>query len=330
MRYKMSLVSIITTGGTIASLPNENGDMVAGRSGGEILSEAGADAVPDANSFELVEFANIGSPAFTFDILHNLAEEVQKKIADPNVCGIVITHGTDTMEETAFFLSLVTEPTKPIVLTGAQLAASFKGSDGARNLSDAICVARADVAANIGTVIAFSGFIHGAREVTKIDTTAMQAFASPDFGSIGRVEDEEVIIARQIRKYKRLPLKKLRPVISLRLPLGFTGEELLRIAEPYEGVVLEAYGSGNAHPSVESAVKELLQKGKPVVITSRCLTGSVRAIYGNGGARDLQRAGVWMGGDLSGIKARLLLSLLLANDIRGEEAKSYIEDWGRP
>jgi L-asparaginase len=326
----MSLVSIITTGGTIASLPAENGDMIAGRSGTEILTEAGAGSAQSIDSVELVDFAKIGSPAFTFQILHDLAEEVQKKIADPKICGIVVTHGTDTMEETAFFLSLVTEPTKPIVLTGAQLAANFKGSDGARNLSDAICIAKADSAANLGTVIAFSGFIHNAREVTKIDATAMQAFDSPDWGPVGRVEGEEVIIARQIRKHKRLPLKELRPVISLRLPLGFTGEELLKIAEPYEGIVLEAYGSGNAHPSVESAVKELLRKGKPVVITSRCLTGLVRAIYGNGGARDLERAGVWMGGDLSAIKARLLLSLILANDIRGDEGKSYIEDWARP
>lgn len=326
----MSVVSIITTGGTIASLPAENGDMVAGRSGKEIIKEAGASAIESISSIELIDFANIGSPAFTFDILYDLAKEVQKKIDDINVCGIVITHGTDTMEETAFFLSLVTEPTKPIILTGAQLAANFKGSDGARNLSDAICIAKADVVANLGTVVAFSGFIYGAREVTKIDTTAMQAFASPDWGPIGRVEGEKVIIARKSRKHKRLPLKNLRPVILVKLPLGFTGKELLKIAEPYEGIVLEAYGSGNAHPSVEGAVKELLGKGKPVVITSRCLTGSVRAIYGNGGARDLERAGVFMGGDLSGIKARLLLSLLIANGITGEAAKGYIEDWGRP
>jgi len=234
------------------------------------------------------------------------------------------------MEETAFFLSMVVDPLKPIVLTGAQFPAGSAANDGVRNLAEAICIARTADAAQWGPVITFSGFIYCAREVVKSDTHALQGFESPAWGPVGRVDGEEVIIARSLRKRKSLPLKVLRPVLLIHLSLGVTGEEVLRMAEPYEGVVLEAYGRGNAHPSVVDAIKKLLGQNKPVVLTSRCCKGAVKAVYGNGGGRDIERAGVWMSGDLDALKARLLLSLILANNTSAEEGRKYIEDWATP
>jgi len=322
----MGIVSIIATGGTIASLARaEDGDVVASRSGEDLISDVESPA-----SIEVVDFANMGSYAFTFQTLYDLALEVNKKIADPSVSGIVITHGTDTMEETAFFLSMVCTPAKPIVLTGAQLTAKDHGSDGTRNLTEAIRIANTAEAAKWGPVIVFSGFIYCAREVVKADTHALEGFASPGWGPVGRVDGEDVIVARSLRAYKQLPLKELRPVLSIRLSLGMTGEEIIRMAEPYEGIVLEAYGRGNAHPSVAGAIKALIADNKPVVLASRCYKGAVKGVYGDGGARDLERAGVWMSGDLDALKARLLLSLILANDLRGEEGKRYIEDRAKP
>lgn len=321
----MSSILVITTGGTIASLPQKNGDVLASLKGEDLISKINID-----KKIVVKNFSTVNSYAFTFEILEALAAEVQSALTDPEVEGIVITHGTDTMEETAFFLALVTAPLKPIVLTGAQLDAGYPDSDGVRNLTEAICVAGCKEAAAWGPVIAFAGFVYAAREVLKVDTTALAAFDSPGWGPLGRIDQKNIMIGRLIRQRKQLPLRKLRPVILIRLALGMTGEEILRIAEGYQGVVLDTFGRGNAHPSVFAAAQELVQKDIPVVITSRCLKGCIAAIYGNGGGQDLKRAGVWMAGDLSGEKARLLFSLILANNLAKDEATKIIAEWANP
>lgn len=317
----MGHITVITTGGTIASIPQDNGDVNAVLSGADVLRGLREAAV-------FVEpCVTLGSYAFTFETLHTIAARVLSLMDSGSVDGIVITHGTDTMEETAFYLSLVTPKRKPIVLTGAQFDASHPSSDGPRNLTDAICVARCPDAACLGPVVTFAGFIYSSREVTKLDTNAIQAFGSPGWGPVGRVDQRRVLLSRDVRERPTLPLAIPRPVILVRLAVGTTGDEVLKLAQGYEGVVLQAFGRGNAHPSVAHAVQELVSEGVPVIVTSRCNAGAVAPIYGNGGGRDLERSGAWFAGDLAGEKARILLGLMLANGLSQEQMLSFVNSY---
>lgn len=316
----MAHITIITTGGTIASVPQDNGDVRAVLKGGDLLR-----GLSNTSDISVEECVTLGSYAFTFDTLYRIGLRVQSLLASEDVGGIVLTHGTDTMEETAFYLSVVTNREKPIVLTGAQLDASHPSSDGPRNLADAIQVARFQKAASWGPVIVFAGFIYASREVKKLDTNAMEAFGAPGWGPVGRVDLGRVYFSRTVREYPTVPLAAPRPVVLIRLGLGMTGDEVKRLAQGYEGIVIQAYGRGNAHPSVASAVGDLVQRGIPVIVTTRCISGAVAPIYGDGGGRDLERNGAWFVGDLSGEKARILLGLMLANQMPMDQMERILQ-----
>ncbi len=317
------MVHIITTGGTIASMPQANGDVTAVLKGDDLLRHQ-----MSAEDIRIDNAITLGSFAFSYETLYEIALHVQAALADDAVEGIVITHGTDTLEETSFFLSLVTNRSKPVVLTGAQLDASHPSSDGHRNLMDAFTIARSVEAAGWGPVVVFGGYIYAAREVRKVDTNGLEAFAAPGWGPIGRVDQDRVICARNVPTLPQFELAVPISVGLIRLVLGMTGDEVARIASGYRGVVLQAFGRGNAHPSVFPEVKRLVDSHIPVVITSRCISGAVAPVYGNGGGRDLERAGAWFAGDLSGEKARLLLGLLLTHGISFETVREHIRQWG--
>jgi L-asparaginase len=317
------VICIITTGGTIASLPRANGDVIAVLEGDELLRNQ-----RNSESIRINNVTTLGSFAFTYNTLYEIAQHVQTALMDDTVEGIVITHGTDTLEETSFFLSLVCNRSKPIVLTGAQLDASHPSSDGHRNLMDAVCVARFKQAANWGPVVVFGGYIYAAREARKVDTNGLEAFAAPGWGPLGRVDQDRVIVARTLTAQPLLQPAIPKSVALIRLCIGMTGDEIAQLANGYKGLVIQAFGRGNAHPSVSPEVQGLVSRGIPVVITSRCISGAVAPVYGNGGGRDLERAGAWFAGDLSGEKARLLLGLLLTHGTNGETSKSFLLQWG--
>ncbi|MBH8605887.1 asparaginase [Thermoactinomyces sp. CICC 10522] len=317
---------IIATGGTIASLPQENGDVIATLAGNQFL-----DRYETMENVTIRTSVTKGSFAFDYETLYTIGNDVLETVHSSDVSGVVVTHGTDTMEETAFFLSLIAAGTqKPIVLTGAQLNASHPSTDGLRNLMDAIRVAQTPVAGKLNVVVVFAGFIHTARDVQKIDTNALEAFDSPGWGPVGRVDEDQVIIARSVRKYPPLQLNVPKPVALIRLGVGMTGTEFRRMVDGYGAVVLETFGRGNAHPSFTAEVKSLVHQGVPVVVTSRCIRGSVLPVYGNGGGRDLERSGAWFAGDLKGEKVRILLGLLLANNATFDEMANVIAQYSQP
>ena len=321
----MGHVVVLATGGTIASVPGEHGDYVASLGGRELVSRVG-----EAGAVRVDTLFVKGSYAFTLEDLHTLAQAARQYMDDPATEGIVITQGTDTLEETSFYLALVLERRKPVALTGAQLPASDPHGDGPRNLAQAIAVARDPEAAAWGPVVVFNGEIHAARDVRKVDTAALDAFKSPGWGPVGLVDRGKVIKARATRERRVLPPAVPRPVALIRLAVGVTGDHILQAATGAEGVVLQAFGRGNAHPSVADAVRRLVEAGVPVVVTSRCVGGLVAPMYGDGGGRDLERAGAWFAGDLAGEKARLLLGLLLAHGIRGQAAQEWLAEWAMP
>lgn len=319
-------VELITTGGTIASLPNEDGDVKASIDGQAFIEHYGIEGDIKVTSSMVIDSSN-----FTYELLYKLAKDVMSAVNDPEVEGIVITHGTDTMEETAFYLSLFTQQySKPIILTGSQFDASYAFSDGVKNLHDAIQAARSPQLFGCGPVIVFAGFIYSAREVTKVDTNSLEAFGSTAWGPMGRIDDNKIILVRHAKAVKNLELKQLHSVALIRLVSGMTGEELRRMTEGFEGIVVESFGRGNANKDLLQTFVDLVQHGKPVIITSRCHRGEVKPYYGDGGGRDLERAGVWFAGDLDGIKARILLGLLLANNLSWDEMHEVVRAYSQP
>jgi L-asparaginase len=313
-------VVVVSTGGTIAMRPDPvSGKLVPAVSGPELLELL---SWPGAPPLELDDFADVPSFDMHGELALSLARRVRDHARRSGIAGVVVTHGTDTMEETVFLIDRVLDAETPIVLTGAQRGADQADSDGPRNLRDAICVALAPEARGRGAMIVFAGAVHGAREARKVHTSALSAFASPAYGPIGHVDSGSVGFRRwpERRPPLRLP-ERLAPVDLIRLYAGSDARFLRTSVESgARAIVLEATGRGNANTRVVDGVRETVSAGVSVVICSRCLEGRVEPVYGAGGGRDLAEAGALFAGDLAGPKARVLLQLALAAGLTAADA----------
>lgn len=242
-------------------------------------------------------------------VLQILAESTQYE-------GCVVTHGTDTMEETAYLLDLLTpdEQQAPVVFTGAQRHAGEADADGPRNLADAVLVAGSPVARGLGPLVVMDGWIRAARQAVKVHTVALDAFGSFDGGPIGEVRRGVVRIwSRPVRPpgFRRDELRTPLPRVDV-IPsyVGADGVQLAACrAASARAIVLEALGAGNPTPGL---LAEVRAAGLPVLVTSRCAAGPTVGVYGAGGGADLVRAGALMAGSLPSSKARILLMLALA------------------
>ena len=315
-------VVVVSTGGTIAMRPEPaTGKLVPAVSGEELMEML---AWPDAPPLELDDFASVPSFDMHGRLARALADRVGEQAARADVDGVVVTHGTDTMEETVYLVDrLLGLSTPPVVLTGAQRGASETDTDGPRNLRNAIRAAQAASLRGCGAVVCFGGELHAAREVRKVHTSDLKAFASPGYGPIGHVDGARVLLHR--RPIRRLPLPdppgSLPRVELIRLYAG-ADAILLRAAAAAgaKAIVLEGTGRGNANSLVVEGVWEAIARGVSVVVASRCVAGRVEPVYGRGGGSDLAEAGALFAGDLAGPKARVLLQLALAAGIRVAEA----------
>jgi len=321
-------VAVLTTGGTIASRPDRSGRVVAVASGEELLS-----AVPrlaETADVRVEEVFRIGSYLMRPDDMLEIARRIRALSAEPDVDGVVVAHGTDTMAESAYLVDLLHGGGEPVVFTGAQRSAAEPDADGPRNLLDAVRVAAAPAARGLGSVVAFGGRIDAARGATKVHTSALRAFGSPGRGPVGEVTDSGSVrvFHRPIRPANLVGTDSLAPRVDLvRLYAGID-DVLLRAAleAGAEGIVLEAFGLGNANHEVLAEVERAVEAGVAVVVVSRCPEGAVEPVYGNGGGRDLERAGAIFGGSLSGQKARILLMVALAaSRERGEPLETLLQ-----
>ena len=315
-------IVVVSTGGTIAMLPDpETGKLVPAVSGEELvemLRSAGSEGARAIPPLRLDDFASVPS----FDMHGELAVSLARRVvahATGGADGVVVTHGTDTMEESAYVVErLLPLDHPPVVLTGAQRSAAESDSDGPRNLRDAIRVASDPAARSRGPLVAFAGEIHAAREVRKVHTSALAAFGSPGYGRIGTVDGARVVFQRSVERRPPLPdpAGVLPTVDLIRLYAG-SDPRFLRasVATGARAIVLEATGRGNANEQVLDGVREAVEAGVPVVVASRCAEGRVEPVYGRGGGKDLEEAGALFAGDLAGPKARALLQLALAGGI---------------
>ncbi|MGO4395169.1 asparaginase [Variovorax sp. M-6] len=314
-------VIVLGTGGTIAgraSAASDNIGYTAGEVGvADLLQGIGA---PPGIGLEAEQVSQVDSKDMGFAIWRTLAQRCAHWLAEPDVAGIVITHGTDTLEETAFFLQSVLAPSKPVVLTCAMRPASALAPDGPQNVRDAIVVAATPQAC--GVVAVCAGTVHGALEVRKVHTYRLDAFDSGDAGPLAYVEEGAV---RQLRcwpaadpaartVFDRIADAATWPRVEIlashaeargTLVDALLEERRRGAVEPVQGIVLAATGNGTLHHALEAAALRAQAEGVAVVRATRCAEGRILPRPG----QSLRDAGT-----LSPVKARiaLMLELLVA------------------
>jgi L-asparaginase len=297
--------------------------------GGEALRNTLHDRL-DGIELTVDDFCNVGSFAVDLPLAFDLARRVAAHLADPKTSGVVVTHGTDTMEESAYLADLTVGSDKPVVFTGAQRAADTPDTDGPRNVADAVRIAASPLTIGLGAMIAFEQEFHAARDVTKTHASRTDAFASGEHGKLGEIDGERVSLHRRPVLRKTFAPDRIESRVDLvKLVMG-SDDRFLRFAADSgaKAIVLEGFGRGNATPAAARAIADIIAGGVPVIVTSRCARGRVRPIYGNGGARDLERAGAIFAGDLSGPKARVLAAVLLGAGMSTEDMRAEFDFLG--
>ena len=320
-------VAVVFTGGTISmTIDPDLGTAIPSLSGEEILSLA-----TNINKVATIEghnFDEIPSPHMTFEKLMELKQYINRLLDREDICGVVVTHGTDSLEETAYFLDLVINNEKPVVVTGAMRSSSELGYDGSSNLSAAVCTAISDSARGKGVLVAMNNEVLMASEVTKIDTLALNTFQAPSHGSLGIIDCNQLVLLKDASKKTFIDTDKYEPKVAL-IKTGLDmGDDLIKFAADagYKGIVIEGMGRGNIPPEAFEGIKYAREKGIQVVLVSRCLTGRVYDSYGYlGSGRDLKNIGCIFGGDLPGQKARIKLMLALGKTNDEQELKDIFE-----
>ncbi|MBI5033239.1 MAG: asparaginase [Chloroflexi bacterium] len=319
----MKRITVLTTGGTVAMRADASASgAVPQLAGGDF-----ADALPrNIADTRFEAFSNLPSAHFTLEHVWDLSRRVAALVANPQVDGVVVTHGTDTLEESAYLCDITVDTLKPIIFTGAMRTASELGYDGLANIAASMRVAASDDARGCGTLVVFNDEIHAARDVTKTNTTALETFLSPEFGALGRIDLGGVIIARQPTLREFVPTSRLElNVHLLKLAVGMSDGLLEYLVDTVggRGIVLETLGGGRVPPWWLPTIERAIKQGVTIVIASR--TGAGRTIdrYGYvGGHRDLAQIGCWFANGLNGQKARIKLMAALGTS----DAKSYFQD----
>jgi L-asparaginase len=254
------------------------------------------------------------SPHITPEDMLTIKKRVESVMNNDEADGVVITHGTDTLEETAYFLDLTLETRIPVVLTGAMRPTNEIGSDGVRNLQNAVWTAMSEEASDKGVLVVMNEEIHTARYVTKTHTTNIATFRTPTFGPIGIVSKQQVMFYQKLVKHDTFDVNKLsKKVYLLKAYAGMDSLLLHALAEKnIDGLVIEALGAGNLPPATLDGLVRLLEQDTPVVLTSRAFNGVAQDIYAyEGGGKQLKEMGVIFAAGLSGHKARLKLLAVL-------------------
>jgi L-asparaginase len=318
---KMKRIVIVTTGGTIAMRADA-------QAGGAVPSLGAADlaaAIPsELATIRTEEFCNLPSAHFTVEQIWKLSRRVAELAADEDVDGVIVTHGTDTLEESAYLCDLTIDSLKPIVFTGAMRTASEVGYEGYANLAAAVRVAASEDACGLGTLVVMDDKVHAARDVTKTHTTALDTFQSREYGPLGFVDFGGVVIGSKPLLREFIPATRLEPNVHLlKLTIGMGTELLELIVEAKtRGVVLEGLGGGRVPPQWLPVIARTVQQGIPIVVTARVGAGRAVDRYGYAGAhRDLVERGCWFAQGLNGQKARIKLMAALGTD----DASKYFQ-----
>ena len=273
-----------------------------------------------------LDFLNLPSPHIKpkhmLALYHKIKEEAD------NYDGVVITHGTDTLEETAYFLDTMEIPHMPIVLTGAMRSSNELGSDGVYNYLSALRVASDDKSADKGVLVVMNDEIHAAKYVTKTHTTNVGTFQTPTHGPLGLIMKQEILYFKTAEPRVRFDLEHIHGLVPIISAYAGMTDELIDMLDldHLDGLVIQAFGAGNVPKETAQKLENLLQKGIPVALVSRCFNGIAEPVYAyQGGGVQLQRAGVFFVKELNAQKARLKLLIALNAGLKGQALKDYME-----
>lgn len=323
----MKKVAVVFNGGTISMKVDERiKAAVPSLSSEDIM--AMVTGIEEYAEIESYNFSSLPSPYMTPKLMLDLSNQVQELLDRDDITGVVVTHGTDTLEETAYFLDLTLNSHKPVVITGAMRSSSELGYDGPFNLASSICTAISADAENRGVLVCFNGELHSACEVTKRNSMALNAFSTPNFGPIGIVDNNRVIFYRNNPESIHMKIKSVdKDVVIIKCSAGSDSRFIdFAIDQGYKGLIIEAMGRGNVPPSMVDGIKRALNKDIPVVIVSRCFEGRVFESYGyEGGGKELKEMGCVFGDVLASQKARIKLIVALNNGEDIEKIKSIFE-----
>ncbi|NUT85144.1 asparaginase [Pseudomonas corrugata] len=304
----------IATGGTIAMQVDPSTlAPVPALSGSDLI-----EAVPEIAKIARLQVNNLSNvPSVEMGPLRwmQLHHQIEAALAREDISGVLISHGTDTLEETAWFLDLTLTSRKPVVLIGAQRNASEPDFDGPRNLRSGARVCVDPDSFGKGVMVVLNDQINAAREVSKTHTSDVESFNSGDAGLLGRVDGDTVTFSRSTCRRQHLPLEhdSLARVDIVPMYAGADGTSLKAAVQAgAKGVVIQALGAGNVNGDMYAAISDAIESGITVVVATRVPRGRVSPLYGfTGGGMTLKAAGVIFANDLSPQKARILLMLAI-------------------
>jgi len=320
-------VAIYFTGGTISMKYDPHiGAAVPILSGEEIVA-----SVPELSSiadYEIIDFGRYPGPHMTPQRMMELSDLVRQELARTDIDGVAITHGTDTLEETAYLLDLTVDNQKPVAVTGAMRNSSETGWDGPANLMAAVRVAASSEARGLGTMVVMNETILAAADVSKTATESFDAFESPDFGPIGVIDKGRVIIRRMPLNRSFVNTSQIMDRVFLIKVASGSDSTLIEacLGAGARGLVIEAMGRGNVPPGCVTGITTAISTGVPVIMVSRCQRGRLYDSYGYpGGGKQLKILGVISGGFLNGQKARIKLALALSLTTDAAEIRKLFE-----
>lgn len=319
-------VHVMFTGGTISmKIDPATAAAIPALSGRDIVSQV--PGLRRAARLTLEDYARLPGPHVTPEWMWGLKKRIDEHLADPRIDGVVVTHGTDTIEETAFLVDLTTHTPKPVVFCGAMRTLGEAGSDGPSNLLIAVQTAANKDARGHGVLIAVGEQILAAGEAVKTHTQSLGSFRS-DIGPLAILDRDGVRFVRGAVRRRLVRTDSIESRVDLHVVATGSDDALLRasLLRGARGLVIEGTGSGNVPPRAVPAIQDAVKAGIPVVITSRCGSGSVAPLYGyDGGGAQLQKMGCVLGSDLVGQKARILLMVALGSGVSGLALNSLFD-----
>jgi L-asparaginase len=324
----MARVAVVFTGGTISTAfdPAAGGNVPVLDGAGILARTPGLDAVADVVA---IDRGRTPASHFTFPVLLELAEVVRNALADASVDGAVVVQGTDTIEETSFCWDLLLDGAKPVVVTGAMRASDEADFDGPANLRDAIRVAADPAMRGVGVVVCLAGTIEPADDVVKMHASALDTFASPNGGSLGRVGAAGVTVFRRRAGRRRIETARAAERVHLITATVAMDGSLLAaaVAAGADGIVVAATGAGNTDPALLAEAERAMAAGIPVALASRCVAGRAGAAYAfPGGGATWVRAGALPVGHLCAVKARVALALGLGAGLDRDGLAALLAD----
>lgn len=309
----MKKVAVVFNGGTISMKVDPRIEAAVPTLKGEEIM-AMVTGIENFATIRSYNFSNLPGPHVTPKKMMELSKYVQDILREDDISGVVITHGTDTLEETAYLLDLTIDSKKPIILTGSMRNSSELGYDGPANLSASICTAISEEAGVRGVLVCMNDELHLASEVTKVHSMHLDAFKSLEFGPVGIVDTNRAFFYKKPYKKEKLITDKIEEKVALIKTVAGDNSEIINflIDKNYKGIVIECMGRGNIPPDMVDGIKRAISCNIPVVIVSRCYQGRVLDSYGyHGGGKELRNIGVILGDNLPGQKARIKLMLAL-------------------